>query len=183
MKKQIISFLMLVVCAGCQREEKKVGALSQIQEFQVRMFFSPFEKLDRELVFQATVEALRELGNVQVFEAKQDLFALKNQSPILLLSMGGHAEASIEVIGAAEVLVNRFKTACSIWKTTINGDQNLPYPEIEDGAVVFKKGSVVDKVGTVSVVTKAFLEFANEYHRDNPSGLKPTFHIYKENIL
>lgn len=190
MKQILLSLLSLVFLINCHAKEEQHSQcpLSQIKDFDVCIFLSPYEKYDCDVLFNTAVESLKTIGPVEIvrlsFEAKSE------KTPTLLfLSLGGYQqenEGSIEIISPVAIEANQFKMNCSIWNIKHEDkSENSCYPVFEDGKIVFKRDPQVstkkiDPEERPVLVLKQLIEnFAEEYRNSNSNEEKPTFHIYK----
>ena len=177
---------------GCHQNHGKIqnGPLSRIRNFDVYAFFSPYEKMDDELLFKTLTDSLNEVGNVEIIETSYHSSS-SNTHPLIFLSLGGYQEEKkgyIKIVSPVTIDANQAKADCTIWHTSYQ-DTDLTYPIIEDGKVAFRKsverdGITIDQShqpGTTpeSILRRLIANFATDYRELNASGEKPTFYVYR----
>jgi len=191
----ILGFLLLIGCRS-NKEKYQVGPLSQIKDFEVCYFFSPYEKFDRDLLFTTLVDCLKAIGPVEIINVPYQSTALKTQT-LFFLSLGGYQQenkGSIEIVSPVQIEANQFRINCSIWHRNFGGEAEASsYPVIEDGKVAFKESK--QTLNTLSerkikstddpafVLKQMIANFANEYHHFNSEKEKPMFHVYNHSAL
>ncbi len=174
---------------GCHENHEKIqnGPLSRIRNFDVYAFFSPYEKVDDELLFKTLTDSLNEVGNVEIIEISYHS-SPSNTHPLIFLSLGGYQEEKkgyIKIVSPVTIDVNQAKADCTIWHTSYQ-DTDLPYPIIEDGKVAFRKSTDHEGITSnqsaatpESILRRLIANFASDYSELNASGEKPTFYVYR----
>lgn len=177
---QFITVLLLLFLVGCQNQ-RKTGPLTQIKQFEIIPFFSPYEDFDRDLLLATLVQSLETVGDVEII--KNDCFqSLPENSTLFLLSLGGYQEVnrgSIQVTAQVVVEANQFKTNAEIWHTRFI-DKNLAFPEDTSNGIVFHKGS--GKSTPVMVIQEMLTLFSEDYRANNPQGVRPVMRIHLSKI-
>ncbi len=186
----VLSFLFLIGCYSNPGKDQK-GALSQIRNFEVYAFFSPYEKFDRDSLFNTLVESLKLIGKVEIIEVSCKS-TLSKTRPLLFLSLGGYQEENkgyIEIISPVVIEVNQARRNCTIWHRSYQEEvQDLPYPIIKEGKVAFKRGQKSSSAleansqpsDNAELILKQLIgNFASDYQRLNLKGKVPTFYVYR----
>lgn len=184
-----VLFLLLL---GCHTNKKKLlaGPLSEIKDFQVCYFFSPYEKYDRDLLFSTLVKCLKEIGTVEIVDNSHLTQALKTDTHFFI-SLGDYQEknkGSIEIKSQVLIEANQFPINCTIWARNFDEGTQASYPFIENGKVSFKEVNEISNMDSqtnvqspnnpVSVLTQLIENFGDEYFRCNSKTEKPVFYIY-----
>lgn len=191
MKLVLLSIFSFLCLAGCHSKKEKysAGPLSHIKNFEVCVFFSPYEKYDRDLLFGVLIDSLKSFGSVEMIPSTF-LSVPRSAATFLMVSLGGYQQencGSIEIISPVEISVNQFKTACSIWHLSLNGSrESAVYPIDEEGKIVFKKekqepdvSSKVEYENHAVAILKQLIEnFGKEYRNSNSDENPPIFHVY-----
>jgi hypothetical protein len=176
-----IAFLCLICLMGCGDQDKQIGPLNQMKRFQVALY----TESGRELLFSSVVESLKQLGNVQVVNAAECFVDSTDTSPSLLITITGDqskAEGSMHLFGEVAVQPNQCKIVSQIWETK-DQRESLIYPVLENNGIVFKKKSSSTPLkdsAMPAVIARMIAEFAQQYRKDNPADVYPTFYVYKQ---
>ncbi len=179
---RVIIFLCLVCLWGCgSNQNKQIGPLNQLKVFQVALY----AESNREVFLNHVVESLKDFGNVQIVNTNDTPIPSIDTSPALLISINGTqeiAEGSIRVFGEVAVQPNQCKIISQIWEVK-DQRESLISPELENGKVSFNKKnlSTPSKDSSISaVVARIVTQFSQQYRKDNPGNMKPTFYIYEQ---
>ncbi len=178
----ILCTLFLIGCHS-NRETEQKGPLSKIKAFEVFAFFSPYETFDQDFLFRTLVDSLRMIGKVEIIPTSCASTSCETRH-LLFLSLGGYEQenqGSIQIISSVSIDVNQVKINCPIWKMSYDSNQkNWPYPEMEDGKIVFKRPSQETvKLSPDAALKEMVANFVDEYYRFNSKGEKPIFYIYQ----
>jgi len=127
MKYALFFFVLLTgIVFGAEKKAESVEyALSGFQKFEVITFFSPYDKIDQNLIYDSVAEAFKKFGQIALSENESMLSGLLQLSasfPICYFSIGKNEdsiEVSLNVLAEAEVLANKYKTTCTLWKKTL----------------------------------------------------------------
>ncbi len=177
-------FLLLAtpLCATENKGGVNTFPLAGFQKFEVVTLFSPCDKIEKDQVYLSEEQAFKQLGQVtsssgesMLVSLVQDAFSLVQQevlkSPICFFSIERKEddfEVSMEVSVEVEVVANKYKTACPVWKKTV-------YSPIE--------GGIQDNVDLNQSIQELVKAFAEDWKKANSQSSKqPSFHIrkYKE---
>jgi hypothetical protein len=183
----ILGLLLLIGCHS-NKEKYQIGPLSQIKDFEVCYFFSPYEKFDRDLLFTTLVDCLKAIGSVEIIDVPYRSTTPKTPT-LFFLSLGGYQQenkGSIEIMSSVQIEANQFRTNCSIWHRNFGGKTRVSYPVIEGGKVSFKEDEQALNISSekkstddpASILKQMIANFANEYHQFNSEEEKPMFYIY-----
>jgi len=136
MKYLLLIFLLLTKITwseerGLQSDEGRI--FTGFQQFKVLTSLPHFAKIDQQLIYDAMANSFKKHGQVTVTERYsifQYLFQLNHQDTLLCIAIDKNGEqitGSIEILAEVEILKNKHKTACPIWKrnfsATIPKDQ------------------------------------------------------------
>jgi hypothetical protein len=130
MKYIILFFLMLTNIswsAEAVTDRKKSYALSALNHFEIFILFLTYEQMDKNLIYNSTVEAFKKYGRVTASEGQSLFENLLHRNdidgPVCLFCLdkeNDDTKVSLEVIAETEVELDKVKTATSIWKKTLN---------------------------------------------------------------
>ena len=178
--KGIFIFLLSVMLWSCSSSKNQsIGPLTDIKNFEVSFFFSPYEKFDNQSLMQAAMNAFKEVGIIKFVDKESSNYA---QKPMLLLTLGGYdskGNGSLHVIGEVKIMQNGFRMSCPIWEIDQNG-KKISYPSFQNDEVVFSKNpSIVKKEVDLpeDVIKKMITDFAAEHRKNNPDGSLPIFYL------
>ena len=128
MKYVILSFLL--VTSFCFAKDKKIEnsrlhALTGFQKFEVITLFSPHDAIDQNAIYDSVTESFKKFGKIALSE-DESMFKSLLQSgavyPLCFFSIEkglDTIEVSMDVLAEVEVLANKYKTTCPIWKKTL----------------------------------------------------------------
>lgn len=178
--KQVVLFLSLVCLAGCslnQDQRTAIGPFNKIKEFQVVLH----AEVDRELLLSNVVDALKQVGSVEIAKASECMVDSTNASPSMVISVRGtreSAEGAIRVFGEVAVQPNQYKMVSQIWEAK-DQNESLTYPVFENDKVTFETKKPATRNSDMSAtVNRMVAQFAEQYRLDNPQGAKPSFQIF-----
>ena len=99
-------------------------ALAQLQEFGILNIFFPNDKFDEPSISQFLINSFSNIGNLTLIgdQSTTDHSSQKGSS-VCCFSIATNKDvvvASLNVITQVEVPISHYKTACPIWKKTLN---------------------------------------------------------------
>lgn len=135
----------LLITNFCFAKDKKIEnsrlqALAGLQKFEVITLFSPYDAIDQNMIHQSVTESFKKFGKIAVSE-DESMFKSLLQSgavyPLCFFSIEkgqDQVEVSMDVLAEVEVLANKYKTTCPIWKKTLFAP--IPQDDKADSAIV-----------------------------------------------
>ena len=128
MKHAFLVFLLLtgVVFAIEKKTESVENVLSGFQEFEVITFFSQYDEIDQNAIHDSVAASFQQFGKISVSENESMLSSLLQRSPSFpicyfsIAKKDDQIEVTLHVLAEAEVLANKYKTTCTIWKKTLS---------------------------------------------------------------
>jgi hypothetical protein len=129
MKYFFFAFLLLINFTWANEkkaENEEAYLLMGFQKFKVIALLPFFEKVDQKIIYDTMAEAFKKYGQVVVSEKKsvfQSLLQLDTQDPICFFVIDKDEEqitVSLEILAEVEVLANKHKTVCAIWKKNLS---------------------------------------------------------------
>ncbi|MGE0670587.1 MAG: hypothetical protein AB7O89_06605 [Parachlamydiales bacterium] len=181
MKLLSILLCLVLLSNGCppKKESKaSIGPLNKVRDYVVIPLILTNEISDREILFNYLVESLEKLGNVDI--STECINNIPRSSAGFLISISElqtSKTGSIDIVAEGELVINKYKTRCNVWKTTYL-DPTLPYPVNEENGIAFKKDSSAATPDLKTIITQMIIQFSEQYRQDNPDSIA-TFHIYK----
>lgn len=132
-------------------------------------------------MFNYLVESLEKLGNVDI--STECINNIPRSSAGFLISIRELQTAktgSIDIVAEGELVINKYKTSCNVWKTTYL-DPALPYPVNEEIGIAFKKDSSAATPDLKAIMAQMIMQFSEKYRQDSSDSIA-TFLIYKRMI-
>jgi hypothetical protein len=110
---------------SCRNNDELIA----LNKFEVFTLFLPYEQIDQNLFYNSVVESFKKHGDVTISEDQslfQNLLQRKDiDGSICLFCIdkdSKEVKVSLEIITETEIATNKFKTAASIWKKTLNSE-------------------------------------------------------------
>lgn len=173
MRYLIAVFLLLInVMWGNEQKLEEARVLAGVQKFKVITLLPFFEKIDRKVIYDTMAESFQKYGQVVITEKKsifQSLLQLDTHDPICFFVIDKSAEeimGSLEVLAEVEVLANKHKTVCSIWK------KNLSVPIPSD------KKDQVDLI-IANLIHTMIDDVSKDWMKVNVDSKQLVFHVNK----
>jgi hypothetical protein len=127
--KNILSVFLLMSSFLCSTEKKiedEAFLLTGFHKFKVITLLPFFERVDQKIIYDKMAESFKKYGQVIVSEKKsvfQSLLQLDTSDPICFFVIekeDNQVNGSLEILAEVEVLANKHKTMCSIWRKKIS---------------------------------------------------------------
>lgn len=175
MKNLLLVFLIIVNFAWADEKKidnEQVRVLTGFQKFKVVTLLPFFERVDRKVIFDTMAESFKKYGQVVVSEKKsmfQSLIQLDAQDPICFFVIDKDEEqinGTLEIITEVEVVGNRQKTTCSIWKKSLSA--SIP-PEMKNQP----------ELVIANLINEMMDDVSNDWVKANKDSKKPVFQINK----
>ncbi len=106
-------------------DNKELHALTGLQKFEVITLNLTNDKMDQNVFYDSVTESFKKIGQVGISENESMFSSLLQNGiafPVCFFSIAkdqDRIEVSLEVLAEVEVLANRYKTTCPIWKKTL----------------------------------------------------------------
>jgi hypothetical protein len=153
-------------------EEDTTRVLGRFQKFKVVTLLPFFERIDQKVIYETMTESFKKYGQVIVSEKKsmfQSLLQLDAQDPVCFFVIDKEEEqikGSLEILAEVEVVANKYKTTCSIWKKTLY----VPIPP--------EKKNQVESI-IANLIQEMIDEVSKDWMKANADAKQPIFHINK----
>jgi hypothetical protein len=175
MKYFLLIFLLLINFAWAHEkkiESEEVRVLAGFQKFKVIALLPFFERVDQKVIYDAMAESFKKYGQVIISEKKsmfQSLLQLDAHDPICFFAFDKDEEqikGSLEILAEVEVLANKHKTTCSIWKKNLSTSISSETKNQTEQAIA-------------NLIHKMIDDIAKDWTKANADSKQLVFHIIK----